>query len=88
MAIPAVLGAGILEAVKAAGETSAPSFPGWGVTILAAVIAFFVGYVVIIGFLKIVSTFSYKGFAIYRIALAAFVVILLLAHVLTPLSGA
>ncbi|MDO5687716.1 MAG: undecaprenyl-diphosphatase UppP [Pseudoscardovia radai] len=88
MAIPAVLGAGILEAVKAAGETSAPSFPGWGVTILAAVIAFFVGYVVIIGFLKIVSTFSYKGFAIYRIALAVFVIILLLAHVLTPLSGA
>ncbi|MDD6374102.1 MAG: undecaprenyl-diphosphatase UppP [Bifidobacteriaceae bacterium] len=88
MAIPAVLGAGILEAVKAVKNTGDGAFPGWGVTILATVIAFFVGYVVIIGFLRLVSTFSYKGFAIYRICLAAFVVILLIAGVLTPMSGA
>lgn len=87
MAIPAVLGAGILEAVKAVGDTG-PAFPGWGVTILATVISFFVGYVVIIGFLKLVSTFSYKGFAIYRLCLAAFVAILLLMGILTPFSGA
>lgn len=88
MAIPAVLGAGILETVKSVGDTSDPSFPGWGVTILATIISFVVGYVVIIGFLKLVSTFSYKGFAIYRIALAVFVVIMLVTNVLTPLSGA
>ena len=57
-------------------------------TILATIISFVVGYVVIIGFLKLVSTFSYKGFAIYRIALAVFVVIMLVTNVLTPLSGA
>lgn len=46
--------------------------------------AFVVGYVVIIGFLKFVSTFSYKAFAIYRIALAVVVALLLICGVLHP----
>ena len=62
-------------------------FPGWGATIAATVVAFVVGYIVIIGFLKFVSTFSYKAFAIYRIALAVIVAILLLTGVLQPLEG-
>ena len=73
MAIPAVFGAGILEAVSAVKDVAAGDagmFPGWGPTIAAAIVAFVVGYVVIIGFLKFVSTFSYKAFAIYRIGLA------------------
>lgn len=41
----------------------------------------------IIGFLKFVSTYSYKAFAIYRIALAIIVAILLLCGVLSPLEG-
>lgn len=45
---------------------------------LATVVAFFVGYLVIIAFLKIVSTFSYKPFVWYRLGLAALVVVLLL----------
>lgn len=49
--------------------------------------AFVVGYIVIIGFLKFVSTYSYKAFAIYRIALAIIVAILLLCGVLSPLEG-
>ena len=91
MAIPAVFGAGILEAVKAVKEVNDPAastmFPGWGATIAATVVAFAVGYVVIIGFLKFVSTFSYKAFAIYRIVLAVIVAILLLTGVLQPLEG-
>ncbi|RYQ21254.1 UDP pyrophosphate phosphatase [Bifidobacterium pseudolongum subsp. globosum] len=91
MAIPAVFGAGILEAVKAVKEANDPTvnamFPGWGATIAATVVAFVVGYIVIIGFLKFVSTFSYKAFAIYRIALAVIVAILLLTGVLQPLEG-
>jgi undecaprenyl-diphosphatase len=43
---------------------------------------------VIIGFLKIVSTYSYMPFVVYRIVLAVVVVVLLLAGVLEPLAGA
>jgi undecaprenyl-diphosphatase len=88
MAIPAVFGSGILEAVKSVKDVgSMPSFPGWGATIVAALVSFIVGYVVIIAFLKIVSTFSYKGFAIYRVVVAVLVAILLLTGVLSPLAG-
>ena len=91
MAIPAVFGAGILEAVPAVKDVAAGDagmFPGWGPTIAAAIVAFVVGYVVIIGFLKFVSTFSYKAFAIYRIGLAIVVALLLITGVLSPLEAA
>ncbi|WP_270198096.1 undecaprenyl-diphosphate phosphatase [Bifidobacterium pseudocatenulatum] len=91
MAIPAVFGAGILEAVSAIKDVAAGDagmFPGWGPTIAAAIVAFAVGYVVIIGFLKFVSTFSYKAFAIYRIGLAIVVALLLITGVLSPLEAA
>lgn len=90
MAIPAVFGAGILETVSAIKDLSAGDagmFPGWGPTIVAAIMSFVVGYIVIIGFLKFVSTFSYKAFAIYRIALAVVVAILLIAGVLPPIEA-
>ena len=91
MAIPAVFGAGILEAVSAVKDVAAGNagmFPGWGATIAATIVAFVVGYVVIIGFLKFVSTFSYKAFAIYRIGLAIVVALLLITGVLSPLEAA
>ena len=93
MAIPAVFGAGLLEAVSAvrdyaAGDLAGTPFPGWGPTIAATVVSFVVGYIVIIGFLKFVSTFSYKAFAIYRIALAVVVAVLLLTGVLAPTEAA
>ena len=91
MAIPAVFGAGILEAVSPVKDVAAGDagmFPGWGPTIAAAIVAFVVGYVVIIGFLKFVSTFSYKAFAIYRIGLAIVVALLLITGVLSPLEAA
>ena len=90
MAIPAVFGAGILEAVSAVKDVAAGNagmFPGWGATIAATIVAFVVGYVVIIGFLKFVSTFSYKAFAIYRIGLADVVTLLLITGVLSPLEA-
>ena len=101
MAIPAVFGAGILEAVSAVKDVSACSatkaadacaaigaFPGWGATIAATIVAFFIGYIVIIAFLKFVSSFSYKAFAIYRIGLAIVVALLLITGVLSPLEAA
>ena len=88
MAIPAVVGSGLLEAVKAVKDYKTDAmFPGWGPTIVAAIVSFFVGYIVIIGFLKFVSTFSYKAFAIYRIGLAVVVAILLLTGALMPFEA-
>ncbi|MBM6699318.1 undecaprenyl-diphosphate phosphatase [Bifidobacterium pullorum subsp. saeculare] len=89
MAIPAVFGAGILETVSAIKDVAAGDagmFPGWGPTIAAAIVSFVVGYIVIIGFLKFVSTFSYKSFAIYRIALAVIVAVLLLTGVVPAID--
>lgn len=87
MAIPAVFGSGLLEAVKAFKNYKSDAlFPGWGPTIVAAIVCFVLGYIVIIGFLKFVSTFSYKAFAIYRIGLAVVVAILLLLGILPAID--
>ncbi|CAM3758927.1 undecaprenyl-diphosphate phosphatase [Occultella aeris] len=82
LAVPAVLGSGFYQLFKSGGTGGAA---GFGPTALATVIAFVVGYVVIIAFLKIVSTYSYKPFVYYRLALAALVVVLLVVGVLQPL---
>lgn len=89
LAIPAVLGSGAYQVYKAlSGEgIAATTFPGWGVTAAATVVAFVVGYFVIIGFLKLVSTKSYWPFVFYRIFAAAVIVVLLATSVLDPLSG-
>ena len=85
--IPGVSRSGLLEAVKAVKDYKTDAmFPGWGPTLIAMVISFILGYIVIIGFLKFVSTFSYKAFAIYRIALAVVVALLLIAGVLPAID--
>ncbi|MGO1202785.1 undecaprenyl-diphosphate phosphatase [Cellulosimicrobium funkei] len=82
-AIPAVMGSGFYQLFKSADEP-APGAPGAGATLIATLVAFVVGYFVIIAFLKIVSTFSYTPFVVYRLVLAALVVLLLLVGVLEP----
>lgn len=88
LAIPAVLGSGLYKLVGSLDDFGTPGTPSIGATLLATVVAFVVGYFVIIAFLRIVSTFSYKPFVIYRIALAGVVLVLLLTGVLSPLAGA
>lgn len=83
LAIPAVMGSGFYQLFKSADEP-APGAPGAGATLIATLVAFVVGYFVIIAFLKIVSTFSYTPFVVYRLVLAALVVLLLLVGVLAP----
>lgn len=83
LAIPAVMGSGFYQLFKSADEP-APGAPGAGATLIATLVAFVVGYFVIIAFLKIVSTFSYTPFVVYRLVLAALVVLLLLTGVLEP----
>ncbi|MDR1426896.1 MAG: UDP-diphosphatase, partial [Bifidobacteriaceae bacterium] len=80
LAMPAVFGSGLFEFAKSVGDPG--GVPGWGATAVAALIAFCVGYVVIIAFLKIVSTYSYRPFAIYRVALGTLVLGLLTVGVL------
>ena len=88
LAIPAVLGSGLYQLAKSVGTFGEAGTPGVLPTLVATFIAFVVGYVVIIGFLKIVSTYSYRPFVIYRIGLAVVVSLLLLTGVLDPLAGA
>ncbi|PFG33323.1 undecaprenyl-diphosphatase [Sanguibacter antarcticus] len=87
LAIPAVLGSGFYKLATSAGEIGAEGMPSGGATFIATLVAFVVGYLVIIVFLKIVSTFSYTPFVRYRIGLAIVVVLLLLLGVLTPEGG-
>lgn len=70
LAIPAVLGSGFFE-LRKIGEVGTPD---WGPTILATVISFAVGYAAVAWFLRYISTHSFTGFVIYRIALGVFVI--------------
>ena len=73
LAIPAVLTSGLYEATKIGGDTAV----AWGPTILAAVVAFGVGYAVIAWLINYVSHGSFLPFVIYRIALGLLVFVLL-----------
>jgi undecaprenyl-diphosphatase len=85
LAIPAVMASGLYETTKI-GE--GPS-PDWGPTILATVIAFVIGYLVIAWLIKYISANSYMPFVIYRIVLGVLVLILCAMGVLdpTPVTG-
>jgi undecaprenyl-diphosphatase len=82
LAIPAVLGSGLQQLVTSLDEFGTPGTPSLAVTILATLIAFVVGYVVIIGFLKLITTRSFMPFVWYRLGFAAVIVLLLVGGVL------
>ena len=81
LAIPAVVGAGLFELREIPHGDNAY---GWGPTITATVVSFFVGYAAIAWLLRYVSTRSYTPFVIYRVALGGATLILLSTGVLTP----
>ena len=82
LALPAVYVSGFYKLFKAlGGEGSVGAAP----TLLATVVAFAVGYVVIVWFLNLVSTGSFQPFVIYRLFFAALIAILLLTGFLTPM---
>ncbi|HEY5516185.1 MAG TPA: undecaprenyl-diphosphate phosphatase [Pengzhenrongella sp.] len=85
LAIPAVLGSGFFELSKSAGQMGTLGTPSLAATLVATLVAFAVGYVVIIAFLKIISTYSYMPFVIYRLVIAALVLVLLATGVLDAL---
>jgi undecaprenyl-diphosphatase len=71
LAIPSVLGAAIFEIKGALGDTGALGFPGWPATIVATVVSFVSGYIVIKAFMAAMNKISLKGFAIYRVIIGA-----------------
>lgn len=82
LAVPAVFASGFYQLYKSWG-VAGPVSPAN--TALATFIAFFVGYAVIVWFLKIVSTRGYGLFVVYRVVLGVVVLALLAAGVLQPI---
>ncbi|MDP2017355.1 undecaprenyl-diphosphate phosphatase [Hydrogenophaga sp.] len=80
LAIPAVMASGFYQLYRS-WEVGSPIAPG--PTALATLIAFVVGYGVIVWFLRLVSTRGYMPFVLYRVALGALVLALLAAGVLS-----
>ncbi|MDN7122190.1 undecaprenyl-diphosphate phosphatase [Nocardioides sp. ChNu-153] len=80
LAIPAVLGAGVYKLKDVPGSDNPY---GWGPTITATVVSFFVGYAVIAWLLRYVSTRSFLPFVTYRVVLGFGVMGLLAAGVLS-----
>jgi undecaprenyl-diphosphatase len=78
LAIPAVVASAIFQLP----DVSASAEPGMAKTLVATVVAFFVGYAVIAWLLRYLRTRSFLPFVIYRVALGALVLILLSVGVL------
>lgn len=78
LAVPAVFGSGFYEAARAINDPSTVGL-GWGPTILATVVAFGVGIVVIKWLMAWISSRSFMPFVIYRIVLGGVLLILLSA---------
>lgn len=83
LAIPAVFLSGLFK-IKDLGGTG----EAWGPIIVATVLAFAIGLVVIHWLLRYVSTHTFKPFVIYRLALAVVVTVLLLTGTLHPMAMA
>jgi undecaprenyl-diphosphatase len=80
LAIPAVLASGFFQLP----DVTAPGGPSVGLTLVATVLAFVVGYASIAWLLRYVSTRSYLPFVAYRIGLGVLVAVLLVTGVLDP----
>ena len=82
LAVPAVMASGFYQLFRS-WEVGSPVPPG--PTALATLIAFGVGYAVIVGFMRFVTTRSYVPFVVYRVALGLVVLLLLQLGVLSAL---
>ena len=81
LAIPAVLGSGLYELYQTL-KTPATEVYSMPETLLATVIAFFVGYAVIAWLMKFIASNSYKPFVIYRTILGSAVIIATLTNLI------
>jgi undecaprenyl-diphosphatase len=77
LAIPAVVGSAFYELATVYGDPAGAESPGILETVIATVVAFGVGYFVIVWFLRMITTRSFLPFVIYRLVFAAVIVVLL-----------
>jgi undecaprenyl-diphosphatase len=84
LAVPAVLASGLYKLTDI-GEGDSPA---WGPTILATVVSFGVGYVVIVAFLRYLARGTFTPFVVYRLAVAGLLIALVGAGVLKPSAAA
>lgn len=82
LAVPAVMASGFYGLFKSIGE---PMVLGWGPTALATLVSFVVGYIVIVGFLKFISTRSFAVFVWYRVIIGLVIYALLGAGVISAI---
>lgn len=96
LAIPAVFASGLYKAAKeirtllsSDGQAAAVAAgqPSLLAIVIATIVAFGVGYVVIVWFMKLIENRSYLPFVVYRVAAGVLLLVLLLAGVLDPLAG-
>ena len=83
MGIPALIAAGLLEAVTAADDISSPQI-GWTATIIATVVSGLVAYATIAWLLKFVPSNKFTGFLLYRVALGALIIALVASGTILP----
>ncbi len=81
LAIPAVLASGFYQLYNYWGDFSSNMAAP---TIVATLVAFVSGYLVIMAFLKLVSTRSYMVFVVYRVILGSAILVCLAAGVIQP----
>ena len=86
LAIPAIMGSGFYQLFSNSGELTDAGGPGIVNTAIASVVAFGIGYVVIVWFLRLISKRSYWPFVWYRIGLAALTFALLGAGTIAALA--
>ncbi|MGY1623063.1 undecaprenyl-diphosphate phosphatase [Geodermatophilus sp. SYSU D00965] len=77
LAVPAVLGSGVFQAYEALTGGTEGEPVAWGPTILATVLAFFVGWTVIAWLLRYLDRGSFTPFVVYRVLVGALILVLL-----------
>ena len=82
LSIPALTGAGILQAVDEYDRIS--TGVGWGPTLLATAVSFVVALAAVSWLLRYIARHTYSVFIIYRVGLGTLVLALLSAGVLSP----
>ncbi len=82
LAIPALVGATLLEVASKASDIS--HGVGWGPTLVATVVAFVVGYAAVAWLLRFVAHHGLGIFIRYRVALGAVVLVLVGAGAISP----
>jgi undecaprenyl-diphosphatase len=82
LAIPALTGAGILQAIDEFDNIAGGV--GWGPTIVATLVSFAVAFVAVTWLLRYIARHDYSIFILYRVVLGAFVLALVASGAVAP----